>query len=255
MKKSNLLFLALITVSSSLFFAACESSTPTDDQAQEIVDAAIQAHQAHLFEQSTIEFDFRGRHYRSTRDGGSYVYERIFSDSTGTFHDSLSNNGFTRHHNGNLVKLAKKDADSYSNSVNSVIYFVQLPYFLNDAAVNKTYLGTSEIKGESYDKIKVDFRKEGGGDDFQDEFIYWFHQDKKTMDYLAYNYQTEGGGARFRAAYNVRSVEGIRFADYINFKPSEKSNLDIETFDALYNEDALIEVSRIDSENVEVVLK
>ncbi len=255
MKKSNLLLLALITVSSSLFFTGCESNTPIDNQAQEIVDAAIQAHQAHLFEQSTIEFDFRGRHYRSTRDGGNYVYERIFSDSTGTFHDSLSNNGFTRHQNGDLTKLAKKDADSYSNSVNSVIYFVQLPYFLNDAAVNKTYLGTSEIKGQKYDKIKVDFREKGGGKDFEDEFIYWFHQDKKTMDYLAYNYQTEGGGARFRAAYNVRSVEGIRFADYINFKPAEKSNLDIETFDALYNEDALIEVSRIDSENVKVVLK
>lgn len=255
MMKSNVLIFTLTLVLSSLFFAACESNPTTDEAAQEIVDGAIRSHQAHLFEKSIIEFDFRGRHYRSTRDGGNYVYERIFSDSTGTFHDSLSNNGFTRHQNGKLVQLTKKDKDSYSNSVNSVIYFIQLPYFLNDPAVNKTYLGTSEIKGQTYDKVKIDFRQEGGGKDFEDEFIYWFHQDKKTMDYLAYNYQTDGGGARFRAAYNIRNVEGIRFADYINFKPAEESNLDIETFDALYNDDALIEVSRIDSEHVAVSLQ
>ena len=253
MMKANWKLLTGITFFCCLFFAACEPETP-ETQAQKIVDAAIEAHRAHLFDQSIVEFDFRDRHYRSTRNGGNYIYERIFTDSTGTFHDSLSNDGFTRHHNGQLLPLTKEKKDSYSNSVNSVIYFAQLPYFLNDPAVNKTYLGTSEIKGQTYDKIKVDFRQEGGGKDFEDEFIYWFHQDKKTMDYLAYNYQTEGGGARFRVAYNVREIAGIRFADYINLKPAEKDNLDIETFDELYNADALIELSRIDSENVEVRL-
>lgn len=254
MIKFNVRLFAVIGLFSTLILTACEPETP-ETQAQKIVDAAIQAHQANLFDQSTIAFDFRGRHYRATRNGGSYVYERIFSDSTGNFHDSLTNNSFTRHYNGELAKLTDKDKNSFSNSVNSVIYFTQLPYFLNDPAVNKTYLGSSEIKGQTYDKVKVDFQQEGGGEDFQDEFIYWFHQDKKTMDYLAYNYQTEGGGARFRVAYNVREVEGIRFADYINLKPAEKSNLNIETFDALYNEGALIELSRIDAENVEVSLQ
>ncbi|MEM6376831.1 MAG: DUF6503 family protein [Bacteroidota bacterium] len=250
----NVRLLAVFALFSISIFTSCAPETP-ESKAQKIIDTAIKAHGADLFDQSIVEFDFRNRHYRSTRNGGSYVYERIFSDSTGTFHDSLSNNSFTRHHNGKLVQLTDKKKDSYSNSVNSVIYFAQLPFFLNDAAVNKTYLGTSEIKGQTYDKIKVDFNQEGGGKDFEDNFIYWFHQEKKTMDYLAYNYQTDGGGARFRVAYNVREVEGIRFADYINLKPTEKDNLEVETFDELYNADKLVELSRIDSENVEVSLQ
>jgi hypothetical protein len=254
MMKSISLYSTVITSLSLLFFAACTPSTP-QTEAQKIVDKAIQAHGAHLIDHSIVEFDFRDRHYRATRDGGAYVYERIFSDSTGNVQDSLSNDGFSRYVNGALESTTQERKDAYSNSINSVIYFAQQPYFLNDPAVNKAYLGTSKIKGETYDKVKVTFQQEGGGKDYDDEFIYWFHQEKNTMDYLAYNYQTEGGGARFRAAYNIREIKGIRFADYINLKPADKTNMAVETFDSLYNTGALIELSRIDSENIQVELQ
>ena len=71
------------------------------------------------------------------------------------------------------------------------------------------------------------------------------------MDYLAYNYQVDGGGARFRETYNVRTIDGIRFADYVNYKPVPKT-LEVSTFDSLFVNGQLEELSRIDTENVEV---
>ncbi len=64
----------------------------------------------------------------------------------------------------------------YTSSVNSVLYFVQLPYLLNDPAVIKSYEGTQKVLGETYEVLKVTFRPSGGGEDFQDEYRYRFHE-------------------------------------------------------------------------------
>ena len=251
--KNSLLYCFLLLI------CACNTKTddpeqlpPSVEKAQEIIDSAITKQGGQLVAQSRIAFDFRDRHYVSSRSGGNFTYERIFTDTLNhKVHDQLSNDNFQRKINETVVALSAKDSAAYSNSVNSVIYFAFLPYFLNDAAVQKDYLGEVSIKGEPYHKVKVTFRKEGGGKDFEDQFVYWFHKDKMSMDYLAYNYQVDGGGARFREAYNVRIVNGIRFADYINYKPINKS-MEVETFDELFEKGKMKEVSRIDLENISV---
>lgn len=240
------LFLALLVI----IFSACQNKEAS--AAQQIVDQAIAAHGLSKLEHSVVEFDFRNRHYRASRKNGEYVYERIFEDSLGTVHDSLSNRGFSRRINGKQVDLPVKKREAYANSVNSVIYFALLPYFLNDPAVNKEFLGVSTIKGEPYHKIKVTFQQEGGGKDHEDVYIYWFHQNKHTMDYLAYNYQVDGGGARFRVAFNQRKIDGVLFSDYHNLKPANKDNLAVTSFDSLYQKDALIHLSEIKLENIQL---
>ncbi len=248
-------FLSLI-----LFFMlqSCESVTDSSHVVAEKLDAALiiqqvlEGHGSKKIENKTIDFDFRNRHYRASGIGGDFTYERIFTDTTGIqFRDVLTNGAFYREVDGVRQTLSSKDSAAYANSVNSVIYFALLPYFLQDAAVQAAYLDSTTIKGEPYHKIKVTFRQEGGGKDFDDEYIYWIHQDRHTMDYLAYNYQVNGGGARFREAYNVRTVEGIRFADYINYKPVPKT-LAVSVFDSLFVNGKLEELSRIDTENVKV---
>ncbi len=224
-------------------------------KAQEVVDQAIAKHGGVLYDNSLIRFTFRDRQYKARVQGSSFEYERIFTDSSGQqTRDVLNNGGLYREINGKRVTLSAKDSLAYANSVNSVLYFALLPAHLNDPAVVKEYLAEVNIKGKPYHKIKVTFRQEGGGKDFQDTYIYWFHRDEGTMDYLAYNYQTDGGGARFREAYNVRNVNGIIFSDYINYKPKDESNLNVETFDELLAKGELEELSRIESENVEVIL-
>ena len=222
------------------------------NKAQRIINKAIKAHGGKNYQKAKISFDFRDRHYEAERDGSLFTYKRIFKNKAGEqVEDLLSNQAFYRKINNAVVDLDSKKANAYSNSVNSVIYFALLPYFLNDEAVVKEYLGEEIIQNRAYYKIKVHFKEAGGGDDFKDTYIYWFHKKTFQLDYLAYNYQVSGGGARFRVAYNKKKVNGIRFADYINFKPKTKS-MDVENFAKKYQADELVELSRIETKNISV---
>jgi hypothetical protein len=222
--------------------------------ANKIIDRAIIAAGGDLFLKSTVDFDFRGRHYKSIRDGGAYRYERIFLDSLDTVRDVLNNDGYQRYLNNEVIDVADTMTVKYTASVNSVLYFALLPYGLNDDAVNKDYLGESTIKGAAYYKIKVTFKQEGGGEDFQDVFIYWVNQQTSTVDYLAYSYaENDGVGSRFRESYNIRNVNGIRFADYVNYK-YEGNDLELVDYDKVFEQGALKKLSVIELENVEVSL-
>ncbi len=217
-----------------------------------LINQSRTAHGSSRVDSSTIAFDFRGRHYVSQRSGGRFQYERQWADTTGTaYRDVLTNDGLYREINGERVPLSAKDSAAYAGSVNSVLYFALLPYALNDPAVQIEYLGTATLNKEPYHKIKVTFRTEGGGEDYQDEYIYWFHRDRHTMDYLAYNYQVDGGGARFREAYNIRTVDGLRIADYRNYKPVPQS-MEVAVFDSLFEAGRMEQVSLIETENVTV---
>ena len=71
------------------------------------------------------------------------------------------------------------------------------------------------------------------------------------MDYLAYLYHVNGGGARFREAHNIRTVEGIRFADYRNYK-ADSDDLPLEDYGRVFNEGGLVKVSDVNLENIKV---
>jgi len=245
MKLLSILLLAVAIVSCK------QRETPLTAQA--IVDEAIANSCNGNCDHATIDFTFRDRCYVSKRDGGNYQYERITTDSTGITHDILTNNGFQRYKNDTLVKVADSMATRYSNSINSVLYFAQLPFGLNAPAVRKDLIGEAIIKGEYYYEISVKFIKAGGGIDFEDQFVYWIHKENYTMDYLAYSYSTDGGGIRFREAFNVREVNGIRFADYNNFKP-RSSEVALAQLDSLFEMGELNLLSKIETESVGVIL-
>ena len=238
-------------------FLACTSENSTSGKdsaggkAQEIVDKAIAAHGGEKYENLNLAFDFRGRHYTAIKKNGLFTYTRSFTDSTGQVQDILNNNGFRRKINGQFVKLPEERQKAFTNSVNSVIYFALLPYGLNDPAVQKEYLGTVTLRQQPYHKIKVTFAQEGGGVDFEDEFIYYIHEQTNLLDYLAYSYQTEGGGMRFRQAYNPQVVAGIRFQQYINYQPLSKQ-VTLTDLDKLFEAGQLEELSRIELENIQV---
>jgi hypothetical protein len=218
-------------------------------KAQAVVDQTIAAHGGEKFEALKIAFDFRGRHYTAVRQGGLYTYTRSFTDTTGRVEDRLSNEGFIRKVNGRPVDLPAEREKAFSQSVNSVIYFALLPFGLNDPAVQKEYLGETTLQQEPYHKIRVTFAPEGGGVDYEDEFIYWINQKSHQVDYLAYRYQTDGGGLRFRKAYQPRVVAGLRFQQYINYEPADPQ-ADLAGMDKLFEAGQLKELSRIELENI-----
>lgn len=227
------------------------SCSGTLSDPQKIVDKAILAHGGDQYLHTEIEFDFRNRHYITRRNGGVYSKERIFRDSVSVTHDILTNDGFTRRINGQVVAIPDSMAAKYTASVNSVIYFALLPYALNDPSVNKKLLGTAEMEGRPYYKIQVTFG-EDGGEGHQDTFYYWIHQKDFTVDYLAYHYLEDGKwDIRFRKALNRNKVGGILFQDYINYKPTNSGQSFTEV-EELFKSNKLTELSRIELKNITV---
>ena len=231
-----------------VFFFGCTQ----EDTVDQILAKSIEAHGADVFEAKKVSFNFRDKTYSVERGAGEYVYTRSFDDSAGWVHDRLVNSSvFTRTVDEFNVELNEEWRQRYGRSVNSVLYFFQLPLVLNDPAAIKEKIGVATINGEDYDAIKVSFQQEGGGEDFEDEFRYWIHKKTGLMDFLAYNYITDGGGTRFRQAINRRDVDGLIVQDYINFKPDEKYP-PLDTLPALMEAGALTELSRIINTDVRI---
>ncbi|AVR45829.1 deoxyribose-phosphate aldolase [Christiangramia fulva] len=234
-----------------MIFISCEKSNET---AQEIVDKAIENAGGEKYENAEISFDFRNISYRSSRKAGKFRLERFQKDTLlGEIHDVLDNKGFARYLGESKIELPDSLVQAYTNSVNSVHYFMELPYGLNDPAVNKKLIGKDSIEGREYYEIRVTFDKQGGGEDHQDEYLYWIDTQNFGVDYLAYNYETEGGGVRFRKAINPRRIEGIRFVDYQNYGYND-INVELSKLDNLYEAGQLFKVSDIRNKNIEVNL-
>jgi len=228
---------------------SCE--TKTEPNAQDIIDKAIAKAGGERYYNSKIEFNFRDRNYCAVRNDKDFKLERLsVSDSIVTT-DILSNSYFMRVQNDKPVSLPDSTVTKLSNSVNSVHYFSVLPYGLNDEAANKNYLGEISIKGKTYHKIEVTFNEEGGGTDFDDVFVYWIDTTNYNVDYLAYEFHVNGGGMRFREAYNERLVNGIRFVDYKNYKPIVEV-INVRSLDSLFETANLKLLSKIELEDVHV---
>lgn len=222
------------------------------ESADEIVKKSIEAAGGQLFENAKVSFDFRDLHFKALRNNGKYQLERHFKDSVPEITDVLNNSGFERFEDDVKVQLSDSISSLYSASVNSVHYFSVLPYGLEGKAVYKAYLGSEEVKGKDYHKIKVTFSEDGGGEDFEDEFIYWIEKESYQLDYLAYSYkEVDGLGLRFREAYNSRMVNGLHFTDYNNYKPAA-SNVKLEDLGDLFKAGKLQLLSKIELKNVEV---
>ena len=150
------------------------------------------------------------------------------------------------------LKLSDSLKDIYSNSLNSVMYFFQLPRPLNDPAVIADYDGEKIISNKVYWTLKVKFQEKDGGKDFQDEFRYWIDPKTGYIDYLAYSYLTDGGGTRFRKAKNIRENNGFIFQDYTNLRPAKKFT-SLDSLPILYENGKLILVSEIENKNIKVL--
>ncbi|WP_223550413.1 DUF6503 family protein [Aestuariivivens sp. NBU2969] len=230
-------------------FIACKEDKLPD--ANVIVNKSIEVSGGERFQHSNIAFDFRDRHYEAIRDNDYFLLTRTTINESDTIVDALDSQGdLTRFINGKRVVLHDTMALKYKSSVNAVHYFSVLPYRLNDAAVNKMYLGKTTVNDSEYHKIRVTFDKEGGGEDFDDVFVYWININTYKADYIAYSYaETDEIGYRFREAYNERFIGGIRFVDYNNYKPRTKVD-GVEIMDRLFQQGQLELLSKIELKNI-----
>ena len=233
-----------------LFFISCNQNKELT--AQQIIDKAIENAGGEKYDYAKIQFTFRDVKYSSHRKNGTFELTRTITDSLGETNDLLTNTSFERYANNTKLTLADSTVRKYSNSLNSVVYFVQLPYGLNAPAVKKELVGEAEIDGKEYYEVEVTFAQEGGGEDHEDVYMYWIAKDGFTVDYFAYKFYTGKGGIRFRKAFNPRMVNGIRFVDYENYKVDPWETVDMQSIDELYEGGELELLSEIITEEISV---
>lgn len=247
----------------TFMLAACSSpskertqeTVPPKSKEQEVIDKAIAFHGMEGLGNADFSLTFRERDYTYSNANGMYKYTRTHTDSTGAIiYDVMNNEGLIRYINDKEAEITEERRAAFTRSINSVVYFFRLPYGLNDAAVIKEYIGEADIKGKTYHEIKVTFAQEGGGEDFDDVFLYWFDKEDYSMDYFAYLYHTDGGGMRFREAINPQRVNGMLVQDYVNLRP-EDEGIDIMTIDELYKQGELKVLSEIINEEVQIKMK
>ena len=222
------------------------------DKAKTIIHNCRMVYGSDMIDQERITFKLREYNYVWDYTENGRLQERITTDSLGNIiKDSWLGENFYRIINQDTVPLTEEAIQKYKNSINSVFYFAFLPKSLTDPAVNAILLESVIIKDQPYHKIKVTFTEEGGGEDYEDIFLYWIHQKSHKLDYMAYQYFTEGGGIRFREAVNHHKFDDIILQDYNNYKPTHEVD-DFLHIDSLYMNDELTLVSRIDLENLSV---
>ena len=239
-KKIILLFLILVSCSNSSHISTSQ-----------IINKSIKAHGWDQ-DDFSIVFDFRDYQYELKRKNKFYSFQRTTKKEGNVVKDLMSSKKkLKRFINNKSVELSDSMTNVFSNSLNSVMYFFQLPRPLKDQAVITKYLGLAKIFNEKYWTIKVTFKENGGGKDYQDEFRYWININNGQIDYLAYNYLTEGGGTRFRQAVNKQLNQGFIFQDYINFKPNVKF-VSLDSLPILFEAGNLIKVSNIKNKNIQV---
>jgi hypothetical protein len=229
-----------------LFLISCKPSE-TNFTAQQVIDKTIIYSGVDKVLNSEITFNFRDKKYTAERQNGFFVLTRSFDSII----DKLSNKGFERQVSGNKIALDTLAVSRFTNSVNSVHYFSVLPYGLNDTAVIKKRLPSTIIKGKAYYKIEISFSENGGGEDFEDIFIYWIGKEDFLVDYLAYSYHTNGGGKRFRVLKEQCLKNGIRFVDYDNYKPLQKE-ISLIDIDKAFENNQLKKVSEIVLKDIDV---
>lgn len=231
---------------------SCQKSEPIKViTAQDIVNKAIAISGGAKIDNATLSFRFRDKAYKAFRRFGNYQLERSFVEGEKVIIDILDNEKFERFVNFEKVELIDSTKNQYKGAVNSVHYFSVLPYGLNAEAANKKYIDTVRIKGEKYHKIEVTFNKENGGDDFNDIFLYWINSETYKVDYLAYEYHVNESGKRFREAFNERVVDSVRFVDYNNYEPIDKTAT-LYSLDRLYEENKLKLLSKIELDSIDV---
>ncbi len=233
----------------ALIAAACQQG-PEGPEA--VVQAAIERHGGDVFEGVHMQWDFRGIPFEVMRDDGRFRYQRTVTDSLGqAVVQVIENEGSWIEVNGERRELDPRARARLETAVNSVVYFGFLPFRLDDPPVRLADLGTSQVEGQPYQKIQVTFQQEGGGPDWEDRFIYWFHETDHTLDYLAYREATEVETTRFRKAVNRREIAGLLVQDYENYTGDPDVG-DVAEYDRLFEAGGLRLVSMVEFDDLQV---
>mgnify|MGYP001399848765 CR=1 FL=1 len=108
---------------SLIIFSSCKPTEVTLT-AQQIIDKTIVFSGADKVVNSEITFKFRDKAYTAIREHGNFKLLRYSQRDTIAIEELLTNNGYERVENQKRVEVADTMMSRYSNSINSVHYFI-----------------------------------------------------------------------------------------------------------------------------------
>ena len=223
----------------------------SNHNAQSLIDDVIAEYGGDKWNTADIRFSFRGNKYQIRNNNGKYKYSEVKIVNEMIEKLELTNERLSFYRNDTLFNVPDSVHNKHYERLNSIVYFTSIPFNLNDKAVQKKYLGYGNIKDHSYDKIEITFKKESGGIDYDDVFLYWVNQKTKRIDYFAYKYNRNNGGSRFRVTTNARRVNGILFVDHENYKAEIKIE-NLQDYEDLLTKGKLVKVSEVKIKNIKV---
>ncbi len=196
------------------------SASAKAEEVGELVDRAVVYHGGEIFRQSLSSFQVCSKsgcyRVRSRIDGGLFELEAEGPVRDGRRRVRITNDTVEYWHDGALREVTGDRAQSLRNWVMARVYFVNLPFRLDDESVRLQDLGVETWGGRDLRKVKVTFVP-GSSSGADDEFLYWFDPATARLEQFAYSFSGNPGGLRFRRGFNYRREGGLLFFDQENW--------------------------------------
>jgi hypothetical protein len=224
------------------------------EEALEIVQRSIEHHggEIYLHSESQLRLCSGSGCYEITvrMNDGLYRYRVAGPVSAGHRDVETSNDELTYWHEGELAEVGPANEQNLRDWAMARVYFVYLPFRLNDPSVIQTDLGLENWEGRLLHKVKVTFSP-GSSTDAQDEFIYWFNPESARLEQFAYSFDADPDGIRFRSLFNYRRIGGVLFFDQHNHG-AEGDHLSVDQITPEFVETSMRHISTVTLEEVRV---
>ncbi len=221
----------------------------------EIVQRAIEHHGGGVYDRSNSDLTMCSGSgcYRISVSmvDGIYSYRVAGPISSGHREVATSNDAVAHWHDGVAQEVVPANEQKLRDWAMARIYFVYLPFRLDDPAVIHRDLGLESWEGRLLQRVKVTFLADSSTDD-QDEFIYWFDPATARLEQFAYSFEGEPGGIRFRRLFNYRRAGGLLFFDQLNLGLNGEG-LSVDQITPAFVKENLREISTVTLEDIQVV--
>ncbi|MCY3931167.1 MAG: hypothetical protein OXH70_05580 [Acidobacteria bacterium] len=254
-----------LALAAAAFLLACAGAEPVSEPRPvappgtsdrlDIVDRAIEHHGGELFEHSRVRLTVASRSgsfdVDSTTDGDRFEYVIRASAGDDQREYRRDNAALEVTESGESMDMDEREQVRAESYVNQRMYFLFLPYKLNDPGTFKEDQGLEEWNGRQLHRVRVTFEPDSsaGADS---AYIYWFDPETARLEQFAYDYSA-GTGLRFRTLRNYRRIGGLLFYDADNYGlNTPDGGLTVDDITPAYVEEELPLVSRVELRDVDV---
>ena len=228
---------------------------PGTSERLEIVDRAIEHHGGDLFESSRVRLTVASRSgsfdVDSTIEGDRFEYVIRASAGDDEREYRRDNRVLDVTEGGEPMDMDEREQVRAESYVNQRMYFLFLPYKLNDPGTFKEDQGLEEWNGRQLNRVRVTFEP-GSSAGAESAYIYWFDPETARLEQFAYDY-SRGTGLRFRTLGNYRRIGGLLFYDADNYGlNTPDGGLTVDDITPAYVEEELPLVSQIELRDIDV---